>query len=449
MRDRRAGVRGRRRSRHSGLLILILAITLALVTGASFKKAGGHSTDVTLWYLDETTRELVRTSNSVNLPVRRVEQAGAILDLLRIPPADQGLVTTVPSGLVARSAALLAGGILDVNLGISRQQAPMGYADEEALYRQIVNSFLSLPEVRSVELSVDKRPAGTFLSFVKTQREQVVHEELLDKGMDQELYFMTQDGSYAVEIRSLPGDVTRSQLAFYATRALMEGAAHTGLLSFLPTAEYLRGVTVSGQTATVDFEEKVSSFILEADQGQQAVSALVLTLTRLPGVARVRIEVGGKPVETLFGNVEATLPLFREDGRIEAGTELVTYSLKEVNGNTLPIMNISRQETALAGRNTMITSAVSLLSTPQTGGTTLVPAGTSVTAMSLDAGTGVLRLSLTIPTMPDSPQEEELLVEQMRLTMTEIPLVTSLQLSINGSVAFLPGGYYIGRPFPR
>lgn len=449
MRERRAGVRGRRRSRQSGLLILILAIALALVTGASFKKAGGRSADVTLWYLDETTRELVRTSNSVNLPVRRAEQAGAILDLLRVPPAGQGLVTTVPAGLVARRAALLAGGILDVNLGVSRQQAPMGYADEEALYWQIVNSFLSLPDVRSVELSVDRRPAGTFLSFVKTQREQVVYEELLDKGMDQELYFMMQDGRYAVETRSLPGDVTRSQLAFYATRALMEGTAHNGLLSFLPAAEYLRGVTVSGQTATVDFEEKVSSFTLEADQGQQAISALILTLTRLPGVARVRIEVGGKPVKTLFGHVDATVPLFREDGRIEAGTELFTYSLAEVNGNILPVMNISRQGTALTGRNTMITKAVSLLSAPPTGDTSLVPAGTSITAMSLDAGTGVLRLSLTIPAMPALPEEEKLLVEQVRLTMTEIPLVTSLQLSINGSVAFLPGGYYIGRPFPR
>lgn len=443
----RIGVR--RRSRDGGPLILILALVVALLVGSSFKTVGGRSTPVTLWYLDASTGELVDTATQVNLPSRRVEQVAALVELLKAPPAGQSLATSVPTGFSARRATLLPGGILHVAFGVAHGQAPMGYAEEESLYWQLVNSLFSLPQVRSVEVSVDGSPTGTFLSFVKTQRELTVYEAVLDKGQSEDLYFITQDGRYVVEPRTLPTDLTRSQLAFQTTRALMEGPEHPSLASSLPSTDYLRGVTVSGRTATVDFEEKALALSMGAEEEERAVTSLVLTLTRLDGISRVRLQVGGHAVQGLFGHVDTALPLFRLDGQLEAGTGLAVYSLTKVDGDELPVLTVVPQEPALTGQNEMISKAVALLGAPSAGDSSLVPHGTSVAGMVLEANTGTLRLSLKMPSVPGSPEAEARLVEQLRLTFTELPSVTALQLTINGSVSFLSGGYYIGKAFSR
>ena len=402
-----------------------------------------------LWYLDTSTRELVSNPAVAKLPTRRVEQVAGIIDLLRTPPADQGLTTAVPAGFTAHRATLLPGGILDVVLGVARDQSPMGFAEENALYWQLVNSMLSLPGVLSVELSVDGRSTGTFLSFVKTQRELGANEAMLDKGQPVDLYFVGGDGRYIIERRTLPTGLTRSQLAFQAIRALMEGPVHPSLVSPLPGTEVLRGVTVSGRTASVDFEESALKLNMGAQQEEQAKNSLVLTLTRLAGVSRVRLLVGGHSVRGLFGHVDVVDPLFRLDGRLEAGTALAVYSLTEIDGDRLPVLTVYPQKQALMGRNVMISKSIAQLGNPPGGDSSLVPNGTSVTAMVLEANTGMLRLSLVMTPLPEDQAAEALMVEQLRLSLTELPSVTSLQVGINGSVAFLPGGYYIGKPFSR
>ena len=402
-----------------------------------------------LWYLDTSTRELVSNPAVAKLPTRRVEQVAGIIDLLRTPPADQGLTTAVPAGFTAHRATLLPGGILHVVLGVARDQSPMGFAEENALYWQLVNSMLSLPGVLSVELSVDGRSTGTFLSFVKTQRELGANEAMLDKGQPVDLYFVGGDGRYIIERRTLPTGLTRSQLAFQAIRALMAGPVHPSLVSPLPGTEVLRGVTVSGRTASVDFEESALKLNMGAQQEEQAKNSLVLTLTRLAGVSRVRLLVGGHSVRGLFGHVDVVDPLFRLDGRLEAGTALAVYSLTEIDGDRLPVLTVYPQKQALMGRNVMISKSIAQLGNPPGGDSSLVPNGTSVTVMVLEANTGMLRLSLVMTPLPEDQVAEALMVEQLRLSLTELPSVTSLQVGINGSVAFLPGGYYIGKPFSR
>jgi spore germination protein GerM len=272
---------------------------------------------------------------------------------------------------------------------------------------------------------------------------------MLDKGQPVDLYFVAGDGRYVVERRTLSTGLTRSQLAFQATRALMEGPAHPSLVTSLPGTDVLRGVTVSGRTASVDFAESVLKLSMGAQEEDQIKNALVLTLTRLAGVSRVRLLVGGHGVQGLFGHVNAADPLFRLDGRLEAGTALAVYSLTEVDGDKLPVLTVSPQKQAPMARNVMISKSIAQLGSPPGGDMSLVPHGTRVTGMVLEANTGMLRLSLAMTSLPENQAGEVLMVEQLRLSLTEVPSVTSLQVGVNGSVAFLPGGYYIGKPFSR
>lgn len=431
------------------MLILVLAIVLAIVFGSSFRTAGGRSTPTVLWYLDATTRQLVGTPSTSRLPTRRVEQVAALIDLLRTPPAGQELATAVPAGLTARSATVLPGGILQATLGVTGSLRPMGFAEENALYWQLVNTLISLPDVHSVELSVDGRDPGVFLSYVKTQRELAPNESVLDRGQPVDLYFVLGDGRYAVEQRSFPTGLTRSQLASKVVQALAEGSSHASLSSPLPGISFLRGVTVSGHTVTVDFETNIVKLGMSATRAEQFRDCLVLTLTRLSGVSRVRFMVGGQAVAELFGYLDASNPQYRFDGRLEAGTIVVSYSLASVDGDRLPVLDAVVQKVALSGRNAMISQALTRLASPPQGDTSFVPAGTRVVSMSIQDASGLLSISLAMAPVPGDPTDEALLVQQLRLTLTEVPSVTSLKITVNGSVSFLPGGYYIGNPFVR
>jgi spore germination protein GerM len=97
----------------------------------------------------------------------------------------------------------------------------------------------------------------------------------------------------------------------------------------------------------------------------------------------------------------------------------------------------------------MIANSIAHLGSPPGGDSSLVPEGVRIAAMVLEANTGMLRLSLVMTSLPEDQEAEALMVEQLRLSLTELPSVTSLQVVVNGSVAFLPRGYYIGRPFSR
>ncbi|MCE5193160.1 GerMN domain-containing protein [bacterium] len=448
-RTRRGRIQGRRRAPDGGALILVLALVLAIVFGSSFQQAGGRTVPVVLWYLDASTHELVRGPSVVKLPSRQVEQVAAMIDLLRTPPTGQNLATAVPVGLTARSAVLLPGGILQAVLGTAREQRPMGFAEENALYWQLVNSLISLPDVHSVELSVEGRDVGTFLSFVKTRRELAVNEAVLDKGQPVDLYFVLGDGRYAVEVRSFPSGLTRSQMAFQVVKALVAGPVHASLASPLPDAGVLRGVTVSGHTVTVDFENSIMRVSMGAGQAEEFKECLVLTLTRLPGISRVRLTVDGQTVHEMFGYLNVWNPLYRLDGRLEAGTAVAVYSLAKVDDDRLPVLNVVLQKRALTSRNAMISEAIALLAEPPAGDVSFVPPGTRIMGMSIQDNSGMLKLSLTIKPLSADLLEEALLVQQLRLTFTEVPSVTSLQMTVNGAVSFLPGGYYIGKPFSR
>jgi len=220
-------------------------------------------------------------------------------------------------------------------------------------------------------------------------------------------------------------------------------------VSALPGTDVLRGVTVSGRTASVDFDGSVLALSMGAQKEEQAKDSLVLTLTRLAGVSRVRLLVGGHSVRGLFGHLNAADPLFRLDGRLEKGTALAVYSLTEVDGDRLPVLTVYPQKQAFMGRNVMITDSIAHLGNPPGGDSSLVPEGIRIAAMLLEANTGMLRLSLVTTSLPEDQEAEALMVEQLRLSLTELPSVTSLQVVVNGSVAFLPRGYYIGRPFSR
>jgi hypothetical protein len=106
----------------------------------------------------------------------------------------------------------------------------------------------------------------------------------------------------------------RSRVANYATAQALAGPPSGTEAIRFPSGTVARRVAVAGNVATIDLVGAITS----PESGSFAESgefkALVWTLTALPGITSVQIEINGKRVPTLpGGHLELDKPLARSN----------------------------------------------------------------------------------------------------------------------------------------
>jgi spore germination protein GerM len=118
------------------------------------------------------------------------------------------------------------------------------------------------------------------------------------------LFFMTVDPAGRLLMKSVIRPIPASDSPLRDTlEALLKGPTaqemNSGMLSMIPTEARLRAVTVSGETAVVDFNE---SFRFNA-QGIEALNAqlrqVVYAATEFPSVKEVQVLIEGRKVRSL------------------------------------------------------------------------------------------------------------------------------------------------------
>jgi len=110
------------------------------------------------------------------------------------------------------------------------------------------------------------------------------------------------------EVRSTP---PTEALAAAALRELLEVGPRAGGVAVVPPGVRARVGGVTGGVVTVDFDRDGLAGGSLAET--MLLSAIVWTMTELPGVDAVRITVAGAPAESLLGHVDTTRPLRRSD----------------------------------------------------------------------------------------------------------------------------------------
>jgi spore germination protein GerM len=105
------------------------------------------------------------------------------------------------------------------------------------------------------------------------------------------LYF--SDGTFLVPVSRRLGST--DDVARAALRALLDGPApHTNLTTFIPSGTAIRSLAVNEGVATVDLKTRPDVVFTE----HPAITAIVQTLTSLPGITMVTLTVNGAPVVT-------------------------------------------------------------------------------------------------------------------------------------------------------
>ncbi len=147
-----------------------------------------------------------------------------------------------------------------------------------------------------------------------------------DKGSDSSkdsnqwqpvLYFSDSDGINIIkETRNLEADenLTVEEKAKACVEELIKGPKSSGLMDSIPDASKVRSVVKEGDTLVVDLSEEFDRDNVGGSTGTtMAVAPIVLTLTDLEGVEKVKFKIGGKDVGDFKGHYDFTRPFERAD----------------------------------------------------------------------------------------------------------------------------------------
>lgn len=126
--------------------------------------------------------------------------------------------------------------------------------------------------------------------------------------------WMVADGSLTPVARSLPLPVAPADVLAALAAGVTVDESESGLRSAIPDSSMVLDATVSGGTAVVVLDR---SFLdIPADDQVVAVGQIVVTLTDLRGVGRVRFEIDGEPVAVPLPTGDSSQePVSRDDFR--------------------------------------------------------------------------------------------------------------------------------------
>jgi spore germination protein GerM len=128
------------------------------------------------------------------------------------------------------------------------------------------------------------------------------------------VYYVKPDGDtlVAFDVSLNPKATDPKSVAFYATAQAVAGPAPDTDAVRFPAGTIVRSVDVNGDTATVDLGGRVTDVQSGSFAESGEFKALVWTLTALPGIANVQVEINGTRAATLpGGHFELDEPLNR------------------------------------------------------------------------------------------------------------------------------------------
>lgn len=136
------------------------------------------------------------------------------------------------------------------------------------------------------------------------------------------LYFSDDQAMYLVdetrEITIKPSTQMAASEAGEIIKELIAGPKKPGLIATIPKETKLLGVEVAEGLATVDFSEELQSKHPGGSSGElMTLYSLVNSLTEVPEIKQVQIQINGANLDSLAGHVDLTNPLTRDESRIK------------------------------------------------------------------------------------------------------------------------------------
>ncbi|MBQ1915709.1 MAG: GerMN domain-containing protein [Selenomonadaceae bacterium] len=132
------------------------------------------------------------------------------------------------------------------------------------------------------------------------------------KEMTVKVYYPNDEGERLVAVSRKVKLSDGADKYTAALKSLMEGTKEKGQSTIIPRQTKIRSVKVKDGVATVDFSGDILKHFVGGSTGEEMlVGSVVNTLTEFPEVTSVQILIDGKPVESLAGHMDLTVPIKR------------------------------------------------------------------------------------------------------------------------------------------
>lgn len=228
----------------------------------------------------------------------------------------------------------------------------------------------------------------------------------------------------------------------------------------LPAGTEVLGMTIRDGLAILDFCEDFLQF-RNANHERLAIDAVVYTLTEFSTVDQVELRANGHPISELPSgqalptvlsrqNRDLNLEVSNQVIDVSAGSKVKLYfSAAGPGGGLVYFVPVTR---IIPVTSDQMTSAVlELLSGPLPGGglSTDLPQGAELRSVQLNGSTLVVDFSSGLTGYGGGRTAEQAMIGSLLLTLTEIPGVDNVRITINGQVPNLPEGTDLSQPVSR
>lgn len=291
-------------------------------------------------------------------------------------------------------------------------------------------------------------------------------EELPDSEQDSEetlahlrktvFYFVNERGFLVPVTRDIPWveGIGRAALeSLVDSEELRIELAEKGLRAPLPEGTQVLGMTIRDGLAKVDFNSNfLQSPDLEAEQN--AIDAVVYTLTEFPSVDEVQILVEGKQIDKTPNGNQLKEVFKRQNINLErpvaASPDLVPVTLYFKGGSSGGSFSYFVPVTRMIPKtdNQIKTALEELIKGPaeDTGLVSLLPKDTKVLDVIQNNGQVLVNFSKEIEGYGGGIDVEQSIVNSVVLTVSEFPEVETVSIQVEGKAGALPEGTVLETP---
>lgn len=227
-----------------------------------------------------------------------------------------------------------------------------------------------------------------------------------------------------------------------------------------PEGTTILGMTIRDRVAIIDFSDEFLNFA-DATHERLAVDALLYTLTEFENIDQVELRVSGTTVTTLPSGSQLPNPFARAERPLNLeiasdvtdltlGTRVKLYfSSVGPSGGLIYFVPVTRQITP---QNDPLAAVVlELIQGPAAGGSLHpdIPVSTELRSVKLEDGIVYVDFSNDLISYGGGSAAENAMLGALILSLTEIPGVNGVKISINGQIPMLPEGTDISQPVTR
>ncbi len=227
-----------------------------------------------------------------------------------------------------------------------------------------------------------------------------------------------------------------------------------------PEGTTILGMTIRDGLAIVDLSKEFLNF-RDATHERLAVDALLYTLTEFDNVDRVELRVAGHPITTLPSGLSLPNPFSRAERPLNLeiaseitdpsqGTQVKLYFTSVgPAGGLIYFVPITRQ--ILPQNDPLAAVVLELIKGPAVGSGLNgdIPVSTELRSIKMEDGIVYVDFSSELTSYGGGTAAENAMLGSLVLSLTEIPGVNGVKITINGQTPMLPEGTDVSRPVSR